>query len=213
MRVPALHVVPLKAKTRPMESTARQKVVVGHETAVRPEASEPVRGASVAMETGAEKPVPFQVRTAPLLSTRTQNVVEAQETEFSWPWLSSVARLGPGRAVEDRGSALGGHAEGRGHARDLVGRTPGADVAGPAAAVVGERVPLAVDRDAERGARAVDRRDALRGVAWWRGAATTTRRGKRPGWCWARRRRTRGRRTRRTPRLAARETGPEGRAR
>ena len=41
------------------------------------------------MDTGAEKVVPFQVRTAPLLSTRTQKVVEAQETELSWPWVST----------------------------------------------------------------------------------------------------------------------------
>jgi hypothetical protein len=83
--VPALHAEPFQAKTLPMESTARQKLAVGHETEVRPEALVPVRGGSVAIDTGAENPDPFQVRTAPLLSTMTQNVVEAQETELSWP--------------------------------------------------------------------------------------------------------------------------------
>jgi hypothetical protein len=71
-----------------MESTARQNVAAGHETAVRPEALVPVRGGSVAIDTGAEKVAPFQVRTAPLLSATTQKVVEAHETELSWPWLS-----------------------------------------------------------------------------------------------------------------------------
>src|ERR1700733_1597047 len=89
MRVPALHVVPFHPKIRPMESPARQKVVVGHETAVRPDASVPLRGGSVAIDTGAEKLAPFQVRTAPLLSTRTQKLVEAQDTELSWPWVST----------------------------------------------------------------------------------------------------------------------------
>jgi hypothetical protein len=157
MSVPALHVAPFQAKTRPMESTARQKVVVGHETEVRPEALLPVRGGSEAIDTGAEKPEPFQVRTAPLLSTMTQNEVVAQETELSCPWVSTS----PGVAVEHRGAAFGGHAEGRGHARDLVGCAPRPDIAGPATAAVGERVPLPIDGDAERGPRAVDRRDAL----------------------------------------------------
>ncbi len=89
IRVPLLQVVPFQPKTRPMESTARQKVVVGHETAVRPDASVPVSGGSVAIDAGAEKPTPFQVRTSPLLSTTTQKVVVAQETELSWPWLSA----------------------------------------------------------------------------------------------------------------------------
>src|ERR1700722_5046850 len=94
MRVPALHVVPFQPKTRPMESTARQNVGVGHETAVRPEAFVPVRGGSVAIDIGAEKVAPFQVRTAPLLSAMTQNAMEAQETELSgpclWTWLGWV---------------------------------------------------------------------------------------------------------------------------
>ena len=53
MRVPALHAVPFHPKTRPRESTARQNVVVGHETEVRPEASVPVRGGSEAIDAGA----------------------------------------------------------------------------------------------------------------------------------------------------------------
>src|SRR5258707_11252970 len=73
-----------------MESTARQKVVLGHETEVRPEAFVPLRGGSVAIDAGAEKPAPFPVRTAPLLSTMTQKAVEAHETELSWPWLSTL---------------------------------------------------------------------------------------------------------------------------
>ena len=89
MRVPWLHVVPFHPKTRPMESTARQKVVVGHETEVRPDALVPVSGGSVAIDTGAEKVVPFQVTAAPLLSTRMQKVVEAHDTELSWPWVST----------------------------------------------------------------------------------------------------------------------------
>ena len=44
MSVPALHVVPFQPNTRPMESTARQNVGVGQETAVSPEASVPVEG-------------------------------------------------------------------------------------------------------------------------------------------------------------------------
>src|ERR1700759_62494 len=88
IKVPALHVAPFHAKTRPRESTARQKVVVGHDTAVSPEALVPVRGGSEAIDTGAEKLAPFQVRTSPLLSTMMQNVVVAQETELSCPWLS-----------------------------------------------------------------------------------------------------------------------------
>src|SRR5580704_7100989 len=89
MVAPALQVVPLKPKTRPSESTARQKVVVGQETPVRPEALVPVTAGSVTMGWGAEKPVPFQVRTAPLLSTSTQKVVVGQDTAFSWPPLSA----------------------------------------------------------------------------------------------------------------------------
>ena len=58
MVTPALQVVPLKPKTRPSESTARQKVVVGHDTPVRPEALVPVTAGSVTMGWGAEKPGP-----------------------------------------------------------------------------------------------------------------------------------------------------------
>ena len=89
MSVPALHVVPFQPKTRPRESTARQKVTAGQETEVSPEALLPVIGDSVAIGNGAVKPWPFQVRTSPLLSTMTQKVVEAQDTEFSWPWVSA----------------------------------------------------------------------------------------------------------------------------
>ena len=88
IRVPVLQAVPFQANTRPMESTARQKVAVGQDTAVSPDASVPVTGGSVAIDTGAVKPRPFQVSTLPLLSTRTQNDVVAQETELSWPWVS-----------------------------------------------------------------------------------------------------------------------------
>ena len=87
--VPLLQAVPFQEKTRPMESTARQNVGVGHDTPVRPEASVPVRGGSVAMDAGAVKPRPFQVITLPLLSTRTQNVVDAHETALSWPAVSA----------------------------------------------------------------------------------------------------------------------------
>lgn len=94
MSVPLLHAAPLKAKTRPMESTARQNVVVGQDTPVRPEALVPLRGGSVAMDAGAEKPCPFQVSTAPLLSTSTQKLVLAHDTALSWPcgsaWLGCV---------------------------------------------------------------------------------------------------------------------------
>src|SRR3984957_5906165 len=88
IKVPVLQVAPFHPKTRPRESTARQNVVVGQETEVRPEALVPLRGGSVAMDAGAEKPRPFQVRTSPSLSTMTQNAVVAQDTELSWPWLS-----------------------------------------------------------------------------------------------------------------------------
>ena len=47
-----------------------------------------IGGGSVAIDAGAEKLTPFQVRTSPSLSTMTQNAVVAQDTEFSWPWLS-----------------------------------------------------------------------------------------------------------------------------
>ena len=83
--VPLLHEVPSKPKTRPMESTARQKVGVGHETPVRPDASEPARAGSVAMGVGAVKAVPFQASASPELSTAMQKDGLAQETEFSWP--------------------------------------------------------------------------------------------------------------------------------
>ncbi len=49
----------------------------------------PLRGGSVAIETGGVNPSPFQVRTLPLLSTRAQYVVAAHETEFSWPCASA----------------------------------------------------------------------------------------------------------------------------
>ncbi len=83
MSVPVLQVDPFQPNTRPMESTARQNVGVGHETPVSPEASVPVRGGSVAMEAGAEKPRPFQVRTPPLLSTRTQKAGVGHDTALS----------------------------------------------------------------------------------------------------------------------------------
>ena len=85
-----LHVVPSKPKTRPMESTARQKVGVGHDTPVNPEALVPASGGSVATGTGAEKAVPFQVSALPELSTATQKVVLAQETELSCPCGSAL---------------------------------------------------------------------------------------------------------------------------
>src|SRR5580704_15486722 len=85
MRVPELHDAPFQPKTRPTVSTARQKVGVGHETPVRPEASAPATEGSVVMGMGAENAWPFQTITLPALSTRTQNVVEAHDTEFSWP--------------------------------------------------------------------------------------------------------------------------------
>src|SRR5580700_4378096 len=86
--LPALQALPFQPKTRPWESTARQKVAVGHETPVSPEASVPVTGCSVVMLRGAENTVPFQVMTAPLLSTSTQKLGLAQETALSWPWVS-----------------------------------------------------------------------------------------------------------------------------
>ena len=89
IRVPLLQLVPSKPKTRPMESTARQKVGVGHETPVSPDASEPCSDGSVATGTGALNAVPFHVSTSPALSTATQNVVLAQDTELSWPALSA----------------------------------------------------------------------------------------------------------------------------
>ena len=90
IRVPLLQAVPFQANTRPMESTARQKVAVGQDTAVSPDASVPVTGGSDAIDDGAVKPSPFQVSTLPLLSTRTQKDVVAQETELSWPWASAL---------------------------------------------------------------------------------------------------------------------------
>ena len=89
MVAPALQAVPFQPKTRPTESTARQKVVVGQETPVRPEALVPLTAGSLTMGWGAEKVDPFQVRTSPLLSTSTQKVVVGQETALSWPWLSA----------------------------------------------------------------------------------------------------------------------------
>src|ERR1700679_2573933 len=89
MSVPLLHDVPSKPKTRPMESTARQKVGVGHETPVRTDASEPSRGGSVATGGGGEKAVPFHVSESPELSTAMQKEGLAQETELSWPALSA----------------------------------------------------------------------------------------------------------------------------
>ncbi len=86
---PGLQVFPFQPKTRPTESTARHKVVVGQDTPVRPPALVPVTTGSLAMDWGAEKAVPFQVRTAPLLSTNTQKVVVAQETALSCPPLSA----------------------------------------------------------------------------------------------------------------------------
>src|SRR5580700_7331253 len=83
--VPLVQVVPLNPKTRPMESTARQNVVVGQDTPVRPEASESDSGGSVAMGAGAENAVPFHVSTSPALSTARQKDALAQETELSWP--------------------------------------------------------------------------------------------------------------------------------
>jgi len=83
--VPAFHAVPSQAKTRPSESTARQKVGVGQETPVSPELSPPDPGGSEATDWGAEKPSPFHVTTLPLLSARTQNAADAQETALSWP--------------------------------------------------------------------------------------------------------------------------------
>src|SRR5271157_916955 len=89
MRVPELHAVPFQPKTRPMESTARQNVVVGQETAVSPDAPVPVTGGSLAIDANAVKPRPFHVSTLPLLSTSTQNDAVAQETELSWPRVSA----------------------------------------------------------------------------------------------------------------------------
>src|SRR5580704_3998548 len=89
IRVPALQAVPFQEKTRPIESTARQNVVVGHDTPVRPEASLPFWGGSVAIEAGALKAVPFHAMKAPLLSTSMQNVVDAHETAFSCPCVSA----------------------------------------------------------------------------------------------------------------------------
>src|SRR6516225_4372038 len=89
MSVPEVQLVPLKPKTRPSESTARQNTAVGHETPVRPEALVPASGGSLATDAGGENPWPFQVSAPPLLSTSTQNEVVAHETEFSWPAASA----------------------------------------------------------------------------------------------------------------------------
>jgi hypothetical protein len=80
---PGLQLVPLKPNTRPSESTARQKVGVGQDTPVSPEASEPESGGSWAMVVGAENVDPFQVSTAPALSTAAQNVGLEHETALS----------------------------------------------------------------------------------------------------------------------------------
>ena len=87
--VPPLQDVPFQPKTRPMESTARQYVAVGHETPVRPEASVPLSGGSVAIGVGVVNPSPFHVSTLPLLSTSAQYVVDAHETALSWPCVSA----------------------------------------------------------------------------------------------------------------------------
>jgi hypothetical protein len=61
-------------------------VVDGQETPVRPEASVPIMGGSVAMGRGAEKADLFQVSTSPSLSTASQNEGLAHETAFNWPF-------------------------------------------------------------------------------------------------------------------------------
>ena len=120
---------------------------------MRPEASVPLSGGSVAIEAGAVNPRPFHVNTLPLLSTRTQKVVVAHETEFSWPCASASlgwVQLWPLKTV---GPALGSDAEGGRDAGDLVGGAPRSEVARPARPVEGKGVALAVDGDAERGRR------------------------------------------------------------
>ncbi len=114
------------------------------------------------MGVGGEKDCPFHVTTLPAVSTRTQKAVVAHETEFSCPAGSSSLGWDQLSAVPHRGASLGRHAELRRHARDLIGGTPGADVARPARTVVEERVALAVDGDAERRPGAVDGGEALR---------------------------------------------------
>ncbi len=161
MSVPLLQRVPSNPKTRPMESTARQKVAVGHDTEVSPEASVPESGGSVAMAVGAEKAEPFHVKTSPALSTAIQKAGLGHETELSWPCGS--ASLGwvhecpfhtdgpPSTATQNEGEA-----------QEIRWPFPGSDVARPAGAVVDERVALAVDGDAERGG---DTRDET-GAPW-----------------------------------------------
>ena len=127
--------------------------MVGHDTPVRPEASVPFCGGSVAMDAGAVNAGPFHAMKVPLLSTSMQKVVDGTRHGVELALGVHVGRLGPAVPVEHAGAALGGDAERRRDARDLVGGAPGPEVAGPARAVVGEGVPFAVDRDAERARR------------------------------------------------------------
>ena len=93
----------------------------------------------------------------------TQNVVVAQETELSWPWLSMSpgwVQVEPLKTEGPPSAAM----QKDGDTHEIWLAAPQAPrLPDQPAAVVGERVPLAVDGDAERGPGAVDRRDALRG--------------------------------------------------
>ena len=133
IRVPALHVVPFQAKTRPMESTARQKVVVGHDDAgqARGVGAGQGRLGGDGRGGGEDRPVPGQDVAVAVDDDAERGRGAGDRVELA---LACRCRPAGSRSwpLNTEGPPSAATQKRRGHARDLVGGAPGADVAGPA---------------------------------------------------------------------------------
>jgi hypothetical protein len=89
-----VHFPPANSIAFPTESTAMQKLVVGHDTSVNPEAvgEDPTGGGApdvfttaLSMRSGPNQIDPVQEKALPTLSTAMQKVGDGQETELNEP--------------------------------------------------------------------------------------------------------------------------------